>query len=294
MTVGSWEVALVAAKWLVLLATAGAVGAPFVLALARRLQFSELRAVHDFLQSCALTGLFANTLWFMLQIGAVNRSGVGGMFDMGLGAILLQSGIGEAWQTRMLGFTLFTAITLRPVAAMLPGWGETVGHVAAALMLLASFGATGHVSTLPAGVRAALAVHVLAVFLWIGALPPLLQLSRAADLPKLQQLMKTFGGQALGIVAVLIAAGLYLATHLLHAPAELLTTHYGRVLLLKLLGLYLLLMLAATNRWLLVPRLASSGSAVALSKSIRMEWIVALLVLAATSWMTTIVGPSGM
>lgn len=292
MTVGSWELALVAAKWLVLVATAGAVGGAFILALARKLQFTTLNPLHKYLRQCALTGLCGNMLWFLLQIGAVNRSGLGGMFDMGLGGILVQSGVGEAWQTRMLGFVLFTAVTLRPVAAKLPALGEGLGHVGAGILLIAAFMDTGHVSTLPAGARIALAFHVLAVLLWVGALYPLLQLSRDADLPKVQQLMRSFGMYALGIVAVLIVAGVYLATQLLQTPAELLTTHYGRVLLLKLLGLYLLLMLAAMNKWLLVPRLVSTGSA-ALMKSIRMEWIVALLILAATSWMTTIVGPAG-
>ena len=294
MTVGSWEVALVVAKWLVLVATAGAVGAPFALVHARRLQLDDVQAVRDFLQKCALIGLFANMLWFLLQIGAVNRSGLDGMFDMGMGAILAQSAVGDVWNTRMIGFALLTALALRPVVAMLTPRREMFAHVAPAIFLLAAFAYAGHVSTLTPPARAALILHVFAVFLWIGALLPLLYLSRATDLAKVQRLMRNFGVQALVIVAVLVVAGIILAMQLLQAPAELLTTHYGRVLLLKLLGVYLLLMLAATNRWLLVPRLASSGSATALQKSIHMEWIVALLVLAATSWMTTIVGPEGM
>ncbi|HEY0962286.1 MAG TPA: CopD family protein, partial [Pseudomonadales bacterium] len=142
----------------------------------------------------------------------------------------------------------------------------------------------------------ALVLHVLAVCLWIGALYPLLQLSRSDDIARIQQLMRRFGEIALGIVAVLLVTGVFLATQLLDAPGELLGTPYGRVLLLKLFGVYALLMFAAMNKLLLVPRLVSAQSAALrqLQKSIRAEWIVALLVLAVTSWMTSVVGPAGM
>jgi putative copper resistance protein D len=216
------------------------------------------------------------------------------MFDMALGAILLQSGLGEVLQARLLGFTWLALFTLSPVATKLPPWPERAVHAGIAVVLIASFGDTGHISTLPGLARIALALHVLAVFLWIGALRPLLHLSRVPDLPKVQELLRLFGIQALGIVAVLLVSGVYLATQLLQTPAELLTTPYGRVLLLKLLGVYTVLMLAAMNKLLLVPRLLNAGSAAGLQKSIRMEWIVALLVLAVTSWLTTITGPAGM
>ncbi|HEY0961006.1 MAG TPA: CopD family protein [Pseudomonadales bacterium] len=295
MEIAGWELAVVAAKWLVLLATAGAIGAPFILILARHLQFDDLRAVESFLHRCALIGLSANLLWFLLQIGAVNRSGIGGMFDRTLGTIFLQSGVGAAWETRMLGFTGLMLFTLKPTAAKLPTWAQGVLHALAAVLLLAAFDDTGHVSTLPGAAQLALVLHVLAVCLWIGALYPLLQLSRSDDIARIQQLMRRFGEIALGIVAVLLVTGVFLATRLLDAPGELLGTPYGRVLLLKLFGVYALLMFAAMNKLLLVPRLSAQSAALRqLQKSIRAEWIVALLVLAVTGWMTSVVGPAGM
>lgn len=297
MTVGSWEIALVAAKWLVLLATAGAIGGAYALALARKLGFADERMLvqlGQYLQNCGLTGLVANMLWFLLQIGAVNRAGLSGMLDMGMGAILLKSGLGSVLLLRILGFTVLTTLTLRPVVARLPRAVEYACYVVIALVLVSAVGATGHVSTLAPAARVMLSFHVLAVFLWIGALYPLLLLSRERDLPRVQQLMRKFGAQALWIVAILLVAGLYLATQLLQAPSELLTTPYGRVLLLKVFGAYGVLMFAAMNKLLLVPRLVDVGSATALQKSIRMEWIVALLVLLVTSWLTTITGPAGM
>lgn len=298
MAIDGWELALVGAKWLVLVATAGAIGAPFILVLARQAQFRDLQSIQTFLHRCALIGLSANLLWLLLQIGAVNRAGIGGMFDRTMGAILMQSGIGDAWEARMLGFTGLMLFTLKPTAARLPEWAQSVIHALAAVLLLAAFDDTGHASTLPGVAQFVLVLHVLAVFLWIGALYPLLQLSRTDDIARLQQLMRRFGTLALWIVAVLLVCGVYLAIQLIGAPRDLLATAYGRVMLLKLFGFYALLMFAATNKMLLVPRLVPGEPAAAgllqLRKSIRAEWIVALLVLAVTSWMTTVVGPGEM
>lgn len=293
MEIEGWELALVVARWFVLAATAGAIGAPFILVLARKLQLRDVQAVQGFLHVCALIGVSANLLWLLLQIGAINRSGIGGMFDRTMGAILMQSGIGAAWETRMLGFTALVLFTLKPTAARLPEWAQGVIHALAAVLLLAAFDDTGHVSTLPGPAQLVLVLHVAAVFLWIGALYPLLLSSRADDIARVRELMREFGTLAVGIVAVLVLSGTYLAFQLVAAPGDLLGTAYGRVLLLKLFGVYALLIFAATNKLLLVPRLVPGepASALPLQKSIRAEWIVALLVLAVTSWMTSVVGP---
>jgi putative copper export protein len=296
MAIEGWELAIVATKWLVLVATAGAIGAPFILVLARKLQFRDVSAIETFLHRCALIGLSANLLWLLVQVGAVNRSGLGGMFDRSLGAILLQSGIGEAWETRMLGFTGLMLFTLKPTAAKLPEWAQSVIHALAAVLLLAAFDDTGHVSTLSDAVQLMLVLHVAAVFLWIGALYPLLLLGRMDDIARVQQLMQLFGKLALGIVAALAVTGLYIALQLVEAPGDLVSTAYGRVLLLKILGVCALLMFAATNKLLLVPRLVpgSAATALPLQRSIRAEWFVALFVLAVTSWLTSVVGPAEM
>jgi putative copper resistance protein D len=295
---GSWEIWSVALKWAVLVATAGAIGGSYVLALARKRGTAEqAQQLRRHLRNYGLLGFNATVLWFLLQIGAVNRSGIGGMFDVALGKILLQSGLGDALSLRLTAFLALTLFALRPHPLKTAPATEAAVHTVIALILCSAIGTTGHVSTLAGFPRAVLSFHVLAVFLWIGALHPLMQLCREQDPPKLsqlQQLMRTFGTQALGIVATLLLSGIYLATQLLAAPAELLTTAYGRVLLLKIFGVYGVLMFAGMNKLLLVPRLVTSGSALALQKSIRMEWIVALLVLAVTSWLTTITGPARM
>lgn len=294
--VGSWEILSVALKWVVLAATAGAIGGSYVLALARKagLDATQHELLRRQLYVCGLVGFKATVLWYLLQIGAVNRSGIGGMFDVEMGKILLQSSLGDALSLRLAAFLWLALFSLRAITMNITPPMEAAIHVVIALILCSAIGQTGHVSTLDGFPRAVLSFHVLAVFLWIGALYPLLQLSFIPDLPKLQQLMQKFGVQALGVVVTLIVSGVFLATQLLGSFSELLTTPYGRVLLLKIFGVYGVLMFAAMNKLLLVPRLLSSGSALALQKSIRMEWIVALLVLAVTSWLTTITGPAQM
>jgi putative copper resistance protein D len=294
--VGSWEIWSVALKWVVLAATSGAIGGSYVLALARKLQAGTVaeELLRRHLVLCGLVGFKASVLWFLLQIGAVNRDGIAGMFDIMLGKVMLQSGLGDALSLRLAAFLWLALFALRASAMKPPPVMEAAIHTVIALILCSAIGQTGHVSTLDGFPRAVLSFHVLAAFLWIGALYPLLRLSAMPDLRKLQKLLQAFGTQALAIVAVLILAGLYLATQLLGAPVELLATAYGRVLLLKVFGVYGVLMFAAMNKLLLVPRLVGSGSALALQKSIRMEWIIGLLVLAVTSWLTTITGPAAM
>lgn len=292
--VGSWEIWSVALKWAVLAATAGAIGGSYVLFLARRLGLEGQERLRSHLRVCGLAGFNATVLWFLLQIGAVNRSGIVGMFDMALGKVLLQSSLGDALSLRLAAFLWLALFSLRSGPMKIRPATEAGVHTVIALILCSAIGQTGHISTLDGLPRAVLSFHVLAVFMWIGALYPLLQLCREQDMSTLQQLMQRFGAQALVIVAVLLVAGLYLTTQVIATPVELVTTAYGRILLLKLFGVYGVLMFAAMNKLLLVPRLVSSSSALALQKSIRMEWIVALLVLAVTSWLTTITGPASM
>ncbi len=294
MTVGIWELASVAGKWLGLLATAGVVGGSFGVALARSQRFSEQPELRRYLRLSAVLGLLVVPVYFLLQVGAVNQSGVAGMFDPLMGRILLQSGLGQVLGVRMLAFALVALWLLCPVPVAISyrRQAERIVCASATLLLAGSFVLTGHISTLTLVARGVLALHVLMVFLWIGALYPLLQLSRTRDIQQVQTLMQRFGVLALGIVALLLVSGMWLATQVLQAPTDLATTAYGRTLLLKLVGVSGLLLIAAGNKLVLVPKLATTGSAATLQTYIRIEIGVALLVLAVTSWLTTITGPA--
>jgi putative copper resistance protein D len=63
-------------------------------------------------------------------------------------------------------------------------------------------------------------------------------------------------------------------------------------LLLKLTLVLVILGVAAMNKLMLVPVLISSGSIVKLQRSIRYELAIAVVILVATSYLSTIVGPA--
>lgn len=298
MTANVWELTGAAAKLFSLLGMAGVSGGGFSLWLAHRLGFARQPELLTYLLSGALAGLLATLLFFLLQVGAINRNGIAGMLDPTMIAIFAQSSLGSATFWRMAGF-----------CAALPAWyllqsyhntsadqqyflkaGFAILSAAVACTAI-SFAISGHTSTLEPYARIVIVLHVLAVFLWTGSLYPLLKLGDEPDVARVQRLMHVFGTSAMLIVAVVIGAGVFLLTRLLHSFRELLTTPYGLALLCKLSGVCVLLALAALNKLLLVPRLVSSAAVARLQASIRMELGMAFVVLVATVYLTTATGP---
>jgi copper transport protein len=169
--------------------------------------------------------------------------------------------------------------------------------VAGAVAVAASFGATGHTVAHAASadqpwLPALLAVHLLGVSFWIGALWPLLHAARTGDGPAVRPLMARFSAVALVAVPVLVLAGLIVAAALVGGWQALAATAYGRLLCAKILLVGGMLALAAANRWRLVPALASDRRALPrLRRSIGAEIVLALGVFAATAAMTSVNPP---
>lgn len=159
---------------------------------------------------------------------------------------------------------------------------------ARALALIAFIGAssslamTGHAATASPRVlmQPAIFLHGLGVAFWIGALAPLVALvskPTKATLP----IVSRFSRSAMPAVGVLALTGLGLAIVQLEKPAALIETRYGLILVVKLMLVLVLLMLAALNRYRLTPALAKARkAATVLKRSILLEIIVALAILA--------------
>ena len=211
-----------------------------------------------------------------------------------MGMILLQSALGQVLELRLLGFALAANAAWQLMPETARPMRRLAGYLLfglSALLLSSSFALTGHTANLTIAARMLLVLHVLTVLLWTGSLYPLLHLSGIAEIGKVQKLMRGFGALALCIVAALLLAGVYLSTQLLQSPGELLTSSYGNTLLLKLAGVAGLLALAGLNKLRLTPQLAANGVA-GLQRSIRCEIVLALYVVAVTSWLTTATGPA--
>ena len=235
--------------------------------------------------------IIATLISLGIQVGTLAEQGIKGMLDADMMAILWESSVGTAVALQLSGFLLVGAAT---------GWllktQKTYSSLINALMLLgglsllASFSQVGHFAEQPLLGKIAISLHVLAMSLWMGSLYSLWLVSRTADLPEIQRSMERFGQLATVIVGVLVACGILMATMLLKDFHTLFFTPYGRGLLLKLVLVGSLLLLAASNKWLTVPRLMQPGISTRLSRAIVIEMCVGAVILLITGVITIIIG----
>ncbi len=135
-------------------------------------------------------------------------------------------------------------------AARIVGLGAS-GMLSTALVstwALAGHAADGSLAALAVAVNA---VHLLAMTLWIGGLfmvtVSLMSAARAEDLARV---LPQFSRLALTCVAVIVLSGTYLAWREVAAVGALTSTEYGRVLMVKLVGVLGLVVLGnVARRW---------------------------------------------
>lgn len=155
-------------------------------------------------------------------------------------------------------FGLFVALALAGLVLAWLASGRMAGQKLLALAALLCVGlalaATGHASTADPQwlTRPAVFVHTVIVAFWSGALLPLALLLRQAPSAALAPLRR-FSGAIPPLLGLLAAAGIALAAVQVATPGQLLTSSYGRVLLVKLVLVAILLGIAAVNRWKLTP-----------------------------------------
>lgn len=280
----TWELASSASKLLVLLAMAGVTGGAVGLALAGKHSLPQGCAILRYIAASAVVGFLGAALFFLIQVGAVNQQGLAGMLDGLMISILIQSDLGVSLGLRLFGFSCAAVASL-----WLSGHPRNIVLASAVAILVYAFSVTGHVSTLSYLAKGGIALHVLAAFMWVGALYPLLHLSAANGALDVKRLMRLFGEVAIYVVGVLLLSGCFLLTQTLGSFGALFTTDYGLVVLAKLSGVLVLLGLAAMNKLVLVPRLHTATAARRLRLSIKTEMLMALLTLAVTAWLTTAV-----
>jgi copper resistance protein D len=143
--------------------------------------------------------------------------------------------------------------------------------VAAALALIATIAWTGHAESTPGELGnlhlAADALHLVAASVWIGGLVPLalllatVQRHHAVEWTSLAQVAtQRFSTLGIASVATLLVSGIVNASVLVGSFHALLSSQYGRLLMLKLLVFVTMLAFAATNRLWLTSRLVISPS----------------------------------
>jgi len=186
-----------------------------------------------------------------------------------LSSVLWDTDFGWMWAARVVPMLLIVAMVWLDGSSVLSDRPIRILTVLAAI-LLASLAGVGHTQVhegVPAVAHVtADAVHLLAAGAWLGGL---LLLGMAMLVCRAKQLsnddavsaLSRFSGMAYLAVAALVASGAINGGFLIGSLSALIGTSYGELLLLKL-GLFgLMLCLAASNRFWLVPALAKSTTA---------------------------------
>ena len=297
----AWVLALFAHKLASYLAVSGSIAAAFLLllpALTQRQSPPQIQQQPDssafrlWLKRLVLrwsaAGMVLALLYLPLQAGALAEAGVAGMAD----SLMLQMVWQSAMRTQVLLLLCgFATLSLWAWRVKYSGKAISVALVSiGALLLAASFSQTGHVAGLTWQWQLLLTLHMLAISAWVGSLLPLWQSCYRLAPDRLLALMQQFGRAAVMVLLVLISCGVLILLQLLDSPTALFVTDYGRLMLFKLMLVAAMLLLAAWHKFSLVKALAQQQNSRLLARSIFIEMLLALLVLATSSSFTTVVG----
>ena len=218
--------------------------------------------------------------------------------------VCLHGGVWSVLTDTRFGLVFTARFALAVLLGVLMLWPATrLLQLAAAAGLIALIALIGHAGTTPGTAGnihlASDMVHLLAAGAWLGGLPALaMLLARARHTD--DAAWRRFASGAtrrfswLGIVSVgaLLASGIVNSWNLMGGPCELVTTDYGRLVLLKI-GLFVAMVAIATvNRFHLTPRLPETGALRALERNSLAETGLGLCVLLFVGVLGTL-SPSG-
>jgi copper transport protein len=232
-----------------------------------------------------------------LVFQAASVSGLGLVESAGPGVLgdVLRTGFGRSWLAG-LGFTLAAGL---PVAGLTrrnglfgvrpPTWLSVLAAVGAGLALAAAGMGHARTESNPGLGVPSVAVHLLAVSIWVGGLAALVVLGASAwsAVPRedrnglVRQVVSRFSRLAIAAVAVLVATGILNAVLDLAAVSDLWRTPYGKVLSAKIALLTVALAFGAWHLRVAPRRLDSTDPAGAASRSFRRSSTAELVVLAA-------------
>ena len=243
--------------------------------------------------AAAIVSLLLSFPRLALQVKSLAGPGV----ESGMtGALIRETNWGRGWVLQLLG----SAGYLLAMFAAAPG-ASAAWLLAGAASVMVAFGLafSGHA----AGVEqmqiiniANDAVHVVAVSAWIGTLAFIVLVAlpiamRQRSYGELGTLIRAFSPMALGVAAIAVITGSVSALSHLGPLSDLWTTGYGRMLLLKLLGVSGVAISGAYNWRRLKPRLGTELATAQLQRSAAAETGLALLVLLATAILVALPTP---
>ncbi len=201
---------------------------------------------------------------------------------------------GAAWR---MGWdtSLGTAVALAGLSLVC---GLAAGRVApralawlALALTGAAMAASGHAATAAPQIlmRPGVAVHAVALAIWLGTLIPLWRLLRW-NAEQASRVLPRVSAVLAPVFLLLVGSGATLAVFQLGQVSALWTTEYGRLMAAKLAVVTAILVIAAWNRWRLTPamRVAPRATAPRMARAVALEIALALAVLGiAAAWRFT-------
>lgn len=219
--------------------------------------------------------LISGAAWLLLRAARMVDLPLAEIFsDAEVWTVIAQTDFGHGWMARLVLAGLLTGYLLRLQSNQMvkPHWRQ----------LVAVFLAAGLVGTLAWAGHAAAGrgfygrvhlaadiLHLIAAAAWVGALVPLAVLLGAAargsdhsSTAIAREAALRFSTLGIASVGTILATGIVNSWMLVGSVEALVSTNYGRLLLLKIVLFFVMLAIAGINRLLLTPRIIrAQGSA---------------------------------
>ena len=272
-----WDLAAIITKFALYLGVLTAAGTVLAALMFRLNQFRGIALTFGGI------ALIATLVGFSLR-GANLTGDASGLVDLEMLGLLWSTPVGTAIALRLFGLGVL-------IVGLFMARGGIVLSALGGVVAVWSFGHIGHISDRGRVVLdVALTLHLITVAIWIGILTPLQRLAReTATYAEAAKVGHRFGLVASFTVPALIVAGGYMSYTLIGSIPALIQTGYGQALIIKVLLVAILLGLAAANKLRFTPRLKAGDASAArhLTKTISIEWVVVVLVLAVTAVLTS-------
>lgn len=224
--------------------------------------------------------------WLGLEASAMSGLPMAEALDPGtLGVVVTQTLFGRVWIARiaLAAALALVVLMLRRPRRRLQVWGAVLSA-----LVLATIAGTGHALGSKGVDRSvhlcADALHLLAAGAWLGALLPLIGMLHrfTGALAPAMQATRRFSTLGVASMAAILLSGIINAFYTLPDVAALTQSLYGQMLLAKVSLFLLIVLLAAINRAVLMPRLAyastdGAGGAAALRRLKRNAIVECLL-----------------
>jgi putative copper resistance protein D len=281
-------------KWVIYLSVAAVIGGTLMQYLIKG-QPNLGISVAKYTGVGAVLGVIAVSINYFAQVGAFAESGLMGIFDAQMHAFLWPTQVGQTVLWRLIGFGLMLVASglllhknryIKTFSAVLA--------ILSCLLIAVTFTFIGHSTELGLLAQGLILIHVLIIGSWIGAFYPLWKLCSTDDNIVIKNVMDTFGRLGIVIVILVLLSGMGMVWMLFDSPTELISSDYGIAVTIKLCLVAIILLIAAWHKLVLVPKLTIANPSLAkqkLQKSIGLEALIAVLILATTAVLSSVLGP---